>query len=57
MNTNQSEEKSDSFEDPEYDHFERWYESEQGRFHCGQMNERDIAYSAFLEGMRFKAIE
>ena len=29
-----------------------WYNRNQGRFHCGQFDERQIAYDAWLEGHR-----
>lgn len=30
--------------------FDKWYEENQRRFHCGQFDEKQIAYSAYLEG-------
>jgi len=31
-----------------------WYESSESTFHCGQFDEKQIAYSAWLEGKRTK---
>jgi hypothetical protein len=36
--------------DKDYEYFEKWYTENERRFHCSQMDERQIAYSAFLEG-------
>ncbi len=30
--------------------FDEWYEKEQGVFHCGQFDDKQIAHSAYLEG-------
>ena len=38
--------------DKDYEYFEKWYAENERRFHCGQMDERQIAYSAFLEGQK-----
>jgi len=37
----------------EYCAFEEWYEKNKLRFHHGQFDEKQIAYSAFCEGINF----
>ena len=32
-------------------HFLKWWKKEQKRFHCGQFNDKEIAYSAWLAGI------
>jgi len=39
--------------DKEYYYFSTWFAKEQGRFHCGQFSDEQIAFSAFVEGVRF----
>lgn len=31
--------------------FTKWWETEQRRFHCGQFNDKEIAYSSWLAGI------
>jgi hypothetical protein len=33
--------------------FLKWWETKQERFHCGQFNEKEIAYSAWLAGIDY----
>lgn len=35
----------------EYDEFYKWYKANERRFHCSQMTEVQIAYSAYLHGI------
>lgn len=44
-------EEEDISEDPS--HFDKWYELEELRFHCGHFDDRQIARSAFHEGGKF----
>lgn len=30
--------------------FEKWYKQNERRFHCGHFDEKQIAYSAWIEG-------
>lgn len=32
-------------------YFDEWYQNNKGRFHCGQLNERDMIKTAFFEGL------
>lgn len=42
----------DRLTDDEY--FDKWYEQNELRFHHGQFEDKAIAYSAFLEGIKYK---
>ena len=35
------------------DHFLKWWEKEQNKFHCGQFSDKQIAYSAWLAGIDY----
>lgn len=43
--------------DLEYDYFEKWFDGEQRRFHCAQMDDKQIAFSAFCEGIEFAKLQ
>jgi hypothetical protein len=36
----------------EYEEFYKWYRINEQRFHCAQMTEVQIAYSAYLHGIK-----
>jgi len=40
-------------EDIEEKYFKSWIESQEKRFHCGHFDLNEIAFSAFLEGIKF----
>jgi hypothetical protein len=40
-------------EDKKYDYFDKWFKNEQDVFHCGQYDDKQIAFSAFLQGIGF----
>ena len=40
----------DDDDDDDYAEFEKWYKANERRFYTGQMNEKEIAYSAWLAG-------
>jgi len=42
--------------DEDYENFCKWYESQEKRFHCGLMNNKEVAYSAYLYGLKQKKI-
>lgn len=43
--------------DDEWAAFEKWYQSEEGRFYSAQMNDEEIAFAAWNEGKRRGYIE
>jgi hypothetical protein len=44
--------EEDTDEDIDYNHFLKWYKTNESRFYCGQFDERQIALSAFYEGQK-----
>lgn len=36
----------------DYAIFKKWYKKNERRFFCAQMNDKEIAFAAFLEGKR-----
>jgi len=38
----------------DYEYFDNWFEQQERRFHCGAFSDKDIGYSSFIEGMKFK---
>jgi hypothetical protein len=55
MTEDNEEEDDDSDIFPEFAYFKNWFNSkeQQSRFHCAQFNEEQVAYSAFLQGMKY----
>jgi len=43
--------------DKEESHFNTWLESQDKRFHCGHFDLNEIAFSAFLEGIKFNTLK
>lgn len=38
-------------------YFDEWYKNNEGRLHCGQMNEREIAKDVFLSVLRLEVLK
>ena len=38
--------------DPDYEEFKKWYEEKEMGFHHAQMNDKEVAYAAWCEGIK-----
>ena len=44
-------------EEDEKSYFKNWLESQEKRFHCGHFGLNEIAFSAFLEGIKYTTLK
>ena len=44
-------------EDKEYIYFEKWFNSQETRFHQGAFSDKEIGYSSFLEGVKYTSCQ